>query len=359
MLRRQITEPEHTDKLSKIAASADHLLGVINDILDISKIEADKLVLEKSDFDLDAMLGRIASMVMERVHEKGLELVIDAAPDLGVVNGDLTRLSQALLNYLGNAIKFTAHGTITLRAAIIEESAKDILVRFEVADSGIGIAAEHLPRLFHAFEQADGSMTRRFGGTGLGLAITRRLARLMGGDAGVKSTLGVGSTFWFSARLGRVSVASKRDPIPPLQVAATPVLDAYARLRRDFRHARLLLVEDDPVNQQVALIVLGDIGWQIDVANHGQEAVELATTHAYDLILMDMQMPVMDGVDATALIRRLPHQQRVPILAMTANAFDEDRKACLDAGMNDFITKPVMPEKLFEILLKWLERLDR
>jgi two-component system sensor histidine kinase/response regulator len=217
MLQRKISEPEHLETLGKVATSADHLLSIINDILDISKIEAGKLTLEKHPFELDALLQRVVSMVMERAFDKGLELTLDAGPRLGTVHGDITRLSQSLLNYLGNAIKFTEHGSIILRAMVIEEGADDVLLRFEVADSGIGIAAEHLARLFHAFEQADSTTTRRFGGTGLGLAITRRLARLMGGDAGVQSTPGVGSVFWLTARLGRVRDEAADDLIPALK----------------------------------------------------------------------------------------------------------------------------------------------
>jgi PAS domain S-box-containing protein len=490
ILRRSIKTPEQTDKLGKIAAAADHLLGVINDILDISKIEADKIVLEKTNFELESVLSRISSMVIDRVHAQHLELVIDLEPEMGVVNGDATRVGQALLNYLGNAIKFTERGTITLRARVVEKTDADILVRFEVQDTGIGIPPEALGRLFQSFEQADTSTTRKYGGTGLGLAITRRLAQLMGGDAGVESTLGVGSTFWMTARLGVVSSEAGRYLIPELLgkralvIDDTPVtrlvhtqllrqvgmdcegaasgteavrkvtladeegipfdlllvdmlmpeMDGFETvatlrvsrlnaqpmawlvtasgdaaitedapragfaevllkpmsaallhevlikhlpsllkrqdgecamqevstenavdvLKRDYHHLHALLVEDDPVNQEVARYMLEDIGWQIDIANDGQAAVDLARRNNFDIILMDMQMPVMGGVEATRLIRQLPKYQNVPILAMTANAFSDDREACFDAGMNEFLTKPVVPSTLYGSLLKWM-----
>jgi PAS domain S-box-containing protein len=354
VLRRSWAGTPEADKLDKIAAAADHLLGVINDILDISKIESGKLVLEQSDFDLQALLARVGALIEEGVREKGLELVIDADPQLGVFRGDAPRLGQALLNYLGNALKFTEQGRIVLRARVIEESADQVLLRFEVQDSGIGIAAEHMGRLFQSFEQADNSTTRKFGGTGLGLAITRRLARMMGGDASVSSTPGVGSTFWLTARLGRASAAD--GPRAAEDALARALPDVEKILREDYPGTRLLLVDDDFVNQEVALIVLEDLGWQIDCAGDGQEAVDKVAAQEYQIILMDMQMPVMNGVEATRAIRQLPGRQEVPIIAMTANAFSEDRADCLNAGMNDFISKPVVPEKLFEILLKGLQQ---
>jgi CheY-like chemotaxis protein len=400
-------------------------------------------------------------------------------------------LGQALLNLLSNAVKFTERGVITLRARVTEETANDVLMRFEVEDSGIGIQAEHLNRLFHAFEQADSSTTRRFGGTGLGLAITRRLAEMMGGAAGVESTPNSGSTFWITVRLGRAGVKSRSYLIPqltgkralvvddnaatrlvqsqlvcmiglecetaisgqealesitnadragrpfdlvlldllmpdldgietlvhfkkmhlrhqpkailvtasgnsqiiedarkvgfaevllkPLAVAhlhdclqrhvasilkqdtvavtpafSTPISSHEATLHQEYREARVLLVDDDLINREVGLIILGEIGWQIDVAANGQEAVDLVVANHYQLILMDMQMPVMNGLEATKIIRQMPNRQLIPILAMTANAFNEDRDACMKAGMNDFITKPVVPEKLFEVMLSLL-----
>jgi PAS domain S-box-containing protein len=495
ILRRASPRPDQDDKLVKIIAAAAHLLGVINDILDVSKIEAGKLVLEKCDFELEAVVTRICSMLMERVHEKNLELVVDIEPCIGSLNGDPTRLGQALLNYLGNAVKFTERGIITVRARVVEETAADVLVRLEVEDSGIGIAPEALTRLFNAFEQADSSTTRQYGGTGLGLAITHRLARLMGGDAGVYSVISVGSTFWLTARFGRVGTdagrhriaalhgrralvvddtpvsrlvhsqmlrlvgmecealasgadtlerikaadsagqpfdlvlfdlnmpgmdgietlahlhqqALRRTPVAWLVTASgDPAIDDDARtigfaevllkplstaavrdaaqrqlaalleisegsvvpegdnatagqnaedlLQRDYRNARILLVEDEPINREVALTVLEDIGLQVDIAEDGRQAVDLATVNYYHLILMDMQMPVMNGLEATRAIRQLPQRQDVPILAMTANAFSEDRVACFDAGMNDFLIKPVLPDNLFEVLLKWLSK---
>lgn len=363
MLQRQITTPEHANLLNKISISAAHLLGVINDVLDISKIEADKVVLSNTAFQLDELLGRTLSMVQPRAQEKGLTLVLDAPASPGVLEGDATRLSQALLNYLGNAIKFTESGSIRLGARIEEEGPDDLLIRFEVTDTGIGISAQVLPRLFNAFEQADDSITRRFGGTGLGLAITQRLAQLMGGHAGATSQPGVGSTFWMTARLRRAAVdATAWEATTDFQQTLPPpakpgaVQSAEEVLRQEFASIQVLLVEDDEFNQEIARLMLEEIGWQVEVAENGQIAVDKAASGGYDIILMDMQMPVMGGIEATQRIRQLPLPTRVPIVAMTANAFSEDREACLNAGMDDFISKPVEPDTLFSVLLACLKR---
>ncbi len=350
ILRRTQPTPEQADKLEKIGEAAEHLLSIINDILDLSKIEAGKLALEQTDFSPSAILDHTRSLIAEQANAKGIAIEVDSAGVPVWLRGDPTRLRQALLNFAGNAVKFTRAGEIRLSARLLADDAEGVLIRFEVADTGIGIPEEHLSKLFQAFVQADTSTTRTYGGTGLGLAISRRLANMMGGDAGVESEVGKGSTFWFTVRL------QHGHGIVPVLHVDSAVEDERPEtvLRRHHGGARLLLAEDNAVNREVAIELIHAAGLAADTARNGREALAKASNIAYDLILMDVQMPQMNGLDAARAIRALPTHADVPILAMTANAFNEDREACMEAGMNDFVPKPVNPEQFYAALVKWL-----
>jgi PAS domain S-box-containing protein len=486
LLARGSLTPRQRGQLDKVSDAARHLLNLINDILDLSKIEAGKLNISHGEFELERLLDGVENQLAERAEAKGLELVTDIDPSLPqMLSGDAMRIGQILLNFGSNAVKFTDYGHLLLRVRPEPDSSgADLRLRFEVRDTGIGISAEQQSRLFQPFEQVDTSTTRRFGGTGLGLAISRRLARLMGGEVGVASTPGAGSTFWLSVplvatrgepkpRLLRPELAGRRmlvvddladardilvnlletmglrtdatdsgttaltlieaadrtgDPyeavfldwrmpgmdgietaqkiaaldlrrtptrllvtafghsMPPelmtnstcagvlaKPIHASPLFDMLATVLSGQQAAaatpataiaettfarlqgkRILLAEDNPINQEVTLELLRDVGIAVDLAENGQEALDLARCNAYALILMDMQMPVLDGIAATAAIRDLPGYAHTPILAMTANAFTEDRATCLAAGMNDHIPKPLDPDILFATLLKWL-----
>jgi PAS domain S-box-containing protein len=347
LLKRDGVTSRQAERLDAIDAAGRHLLEVINAVLDLSKIEAGKFTLEEAALSVSAVVGNVASLVYDRAQAKNLKLVVETSDLPPQLLGDATRLQQALLNYAVNAIKFTDHGSVTIRTRIAESAAASLLVRFEVEDTGIGIDPAVQHKLFTAFEQADNSTSRQYGGTGLGLAITKKLAALMDGEAGLDSLPGVGSRFWFTARLKRPSAIAAA-------AAAAPDQSAEQRLLLEHAGKRILLAEDEPINREITMELLSYVGLVVEVAEDGLQAVDLAQHRAFDLILMDMQMPNLDGLQATERIRQGPGARRLPILAMTANAFADDKARCLAAGMDDFISKPVSPTVLFETLLRWL-----
>jgi two-component system sensor histidine kinase/response regulator len=486
-LRTELS-PRQRDYVKKIQLSGQHLLGVINDILDFSKIEAGKLSIENIDFDLEKVLENVSNLISEKASAKGLELIFDIEPSVPTqLKGDPLRVGQVLINFCNNAIKFTESGEVIVRVGVQEKTEDSQLVCFSVSDTGIGLTEEQMGRLFQAFEQADTSTTRQHGGTGLGLAISKRLAQLMGGDVGVTSDAGKGSTFWFTAHLGNGAATARRGPRPDLRGRHVLIIDdnpqaravlssmltsmsfvaheapsgpegielvrqaaernepyeivfvdwqmpgldgietgkriqalpnialrpnlimvtAYGReevlkqaeenafasvlikpvtpsmlfdsaieaLGADremvtevqagptldlgrLRGARVLLVEDNELNREVALGLLEDAHMSIDVAENGEVAVRMVRTNKYDLVLMDMQMPVMDGISATRAIRSNPRLGPLTIVAMTANVMAADREKCIEAGMNDHVAKPIDPDELFSVLLRWIKPLD-
>jgi PAS domain S-box-containing protein len=339
-----------------IRNSSETLLVLLNEILDISKIEAGKLELESVEFNLRSMLADFGEPLAARAKSKGLNFSYSIAPDVPTsISGDAGRLRQILLNLTDNALKFTQHGEVCVQISVSERNNSDVLLRFAVRDSGIGISAEKQSKLFEKFSQADASTTRRYGGSGLGLAICKQLAELMGGQIGVNSQAEVGSEFWFTVRLGL--------PAQTNESAATPTPPSHPRPAIDIglihSGARILVAEDNVVNQEVALGILKKLGVRAEAVADGAEAIEVLKTLPYDLVLMDIHMPEMDGLEATRIIRdpQSPvRDHQIPIIALTASALRSDRETCLAAGMNDHITKPVSLEALAAILNFWLPR---
>ncbi|PKO34353.1 MAG: hypothetical protein CVU34_08070 [Betaproteobacteria bacterium HGW-Betaproteobacteria-7] len=339
LLLKSPLDADQRDKLLKVTSASEHLLQVINDILDLSKIESGKLELEKVTFAPGELLQSVAEVIRDQALGKGLQVTVDADQLPALAIGDAKRLRQVLINFAGNALKFTRAGSIRMSGELLDAEDGKLHCRFAVADTGIGIRAEDLPRLFKPFEQLDASTTREYGGTGLGLAIAHHLAALMDGEIGVDSQPDVGSTFWITARFATARAGAGARPAMP---------------NRHSLHGHVLLVEDEPLNREIGTDLLTVAGLVVSTAEDGFAAIRRFQEERFDLIVMDIQMPGLDGLDTTRHIRSLPGGADIPIIALTANAYSEDRRRCLEAGMNDFLAKPVEPDALYAVLGKYL-----
>ena len=347
-LKTELTQQQR-DYINKAHNAATSLLGIINDILDFSKIEAGKIDIEEEVFDFIKLLDNVTTMIEGQVSAKNLKLIFDMDNGLpSHFRGDSLRLGQVLINFANNAIKFTEKGMITIRIKIVEENEKNLLMRFEVQDTGIGLTPEQKNKLFQSFQQADSSTARKYGGTGLGLTISKQLALLMGGEVGVESEYGQGSTFWFTSRLRRVS---ENEIVKQQQTISFDC--------KSLEGLTILLAEDNLFNQQIGKEMLEQGGAKVVIANNGIEVISLVRQERFDCVLMDMQMPEMDGLEATRLLRANPATKGLKIIAMTANINQEDRNSCLAAGMDDFISKPLIPEQFYTMLAKWLPSKDK
>ena len=347
---RRTNDDDVKGYLRKSEQVSQRLLALINDILDLSKIEADRLTLECTDFSLRDVVDGLENQIAATARAKGLDLQLDLLPGDAArpLRGDPLRIGQVLLNLVGNAVKFTEQGTVHVRLRV-EGAATGPRLHLEVRDTGIGMDPEQLSRLFQPFEQGDSSTTRRFGGTGLGLVISRQLARRMGGDIHVNSAAGVGTTF-------RVVLQLAQGHAVEAAGAGAPLVAAETRFRQAHPGIRVLVAEDEPISREICVEMLTDAGCVVDTATDGGEAVAAAQARDYQVILMDMQMPVMNGLDAARQIRQGERNRGTTIIATTANAFHDDRVSCLAAGMDDHVSKPLDPELLFDAMARGLER---
>jgi two-component system sensor histidine kinase/response regulator len=340
---------EQLDYLTQVYSSSEALLAIINDLLDISKIEAGKLSMESINFCLDDILKHLSELLRIKVEEKGLALCINVNGKVPrYLVGDSLRLKQILLNLTTNAIKFTETGDIVIEVNLVTMEKEYVTLDFSVKDTGIGISQEAIPYLFEPFTQADSSTTRKFGGTGLGLAICKQLTNMMGGYIWVDSQPGKGSTFNFTAVFEQQVEPSNDNSVLHKEIDITTTT-------KSFKGKRILLVEDNRMNQLIARKMMEGCGLVVDIADNGKKAVAMVAENNFDAVLMDIQMPEMDGYEATQLIRKYPQNNELPVIAMTAYAISDVREKCFAAGMNDYVTKPINMEQFFVTLEKWIK----